>query len=76
MMILDLPSPEGIKSKITTMAGLDHDHGGADHDHGGPDHEHGGLITTIAGADHGSNDRGGRNCGGRGIRTHEDTSAP
>jgi hypothetical protein len=42
MMILDLPSPEGIKSKITTMAGLittmagqDHDHGGADHDYGG-----------------------------------------
>ena len=34
-----LPSPEGIKSKITTIAAADHDHGGADH---------------------GSNDRGGR----------------
>jgi hypothetical protein len=38
MMILDLPSPEGIKSKITTMAGLITTMAG--------------LITTMAGTDH------------------------
>ena len=45
MMILDLPSPEGIKSKITTIAA-------ADHDHAGLITTMAGLITTMAGTDH------------------------